>query len=39
MRAKTSQLVPNWKAMTMPETTPMPNVTPKIFSQKSNTTR
>jgi len=39
MRASTSQLVPNWKAMTIPDTTPIPNATPKIFSQKSKTTR
>ena len=31
----TDQLVPNWKLMTMPETTPMPNETAKIFSQNT----
>src|SRR6476619_2185189 len=35
----TAQLVPNWKLMTMPETTPMPNDTAKIFSQKKYTSR
>src|SRR6516225_2621019 len=39
MRANTLQFVPNWKAMTIPETTPSPNVIPKIFSQNSNTRR
>ena len=35
----TLQLVPNWNAMTMPVTTPMPKETAKTFSQKSNTRR
>src|ERR1700746_1899581 len=39
MRASTLQFVPNWNAMTIPETTPSPNATPKILSQNSNTTR
>ena len=30
----TAQLVPNWKLITIPLTTPMPNETAKIFSQK-----
>ena len=33
------QFVPNWKAMTMPLTTPMPNVKANTLSQKSNTRR
>lgn len=33
------QLVPNWKAMTMPLTTPMPNDTAKIFCQKKYSSR
>src|SRR6516162_2832822 len=37
MRASTLQFVPNWNAMTIPETTPSPNATPKILSQNSNT--
>ena len=37
IRASTLQFVPNWNAMTMPETTPSPNATPKILSQNSNT--
>ena len=37
--AITLQLVPNWNAMTMPVTTPMPNDTAKTLSQKSNTRR
>src|SRR5215469_13746589 len=37
IRAKTLQLVPNWNAMTIPDTTPSPNATPKILSQNSNT--
>src|SRR5215471_5290631 len=36
IRASTLQLVPNWNAMTIPETTPSPNATPKILSQNSN---
>ena len=28
------QLVPNWYAITSPETTPMPKLTANIFSQK-----
>src|SRR5215471_10229391 len=39
MRASTLQFVPNWNAMTIPETTPSPNATPKILSQNSNTRR
>jgi hypothetical protein len=31
----TDQLVPNWKLITMPDTTPMPKETAKIFSQKT----
>src|SRR5215472_6210060 len=37
--ASTLQLVPNWNAITMPVTTPMPNDTANTFSQKSNTRR
>src|SRR5882762_5279043 len=33
------QFVPNWKPMTIPETTPSPNATPKILSQNSKTRR
>ncbi|MNI52564.1 hypothetical protein D3C73_1073580 [compost metagenome] len=33
------QLVPNWKAMTMPLTTPMPKDTAKIFCQKKYSSR
>src|ERR1700730_11432118 len=39
IRACTLQFVPNWKPMTIPETTPSPNATPKILSQNSNTRR
>ena len=39
MRASTLQFVPNWNAMTMPETTPSPKATPKILSQNSKTRR
>src|SRR5215472_1062712 len=39
IRASTLQLVPNWNAITIPETTPSPNATPNIFSQNSNTNR
>src|SRR6516162_5526214 len=39
MRASTLQFVPNWNAMTIPETTPSPNATPKILSQNSKTRR
>ena len=35
----TAQLVPNWKLMTMPLTTPMPNETAKIFNQKKYRSR
>ena len=35
----TDQLVPNWKLITMPDTTPMPNETAKIFSQKKYRSR
>jgi len=35
IRDSSLQLVPNWNAMTIPETTPSPNATPKIFSQNS----
>ena len=31
--AKTNQFVPNWQDMTMPDTTPMANMTAKILSQ------
>src|SRR3989344_5355962 len=31
---KRLQLVPNWYAMTKPETTPMPKLTAKTFDQK-----
>ena len=30
------QLVPNWKAMTMPDATPRPKAMPKMRSQKEN---
>src|SRR5688572_2339420 len=33
------QLVPNWKLMTMPDTTPMPNDTANILVQKKNRSR
>ena len=33
------QLVPNWNAMTTPETTPSPKATPNIFNQNSKTRR
>jgi hypothetical protein len=36
---RTLQLVPNWNAMTIPDTTPKPNATPNIFSQNSKITR
>src|SRR6266481_8387370 len=39
IRACTLQFVPNWKPMTIPETTPSPNATPKILSQNSKTSR
>ena len=32
----TAQLLPNWYAMTIPETTPMPKVMAKIFTQYWN---
>src|SRR6201990_2209864 len=35
----TLQLVPNWNAITIPDTTPSPNATPNILSQNSNSTR
>src|SRR5438477_12754414 len=35
----TLQFVPNWNAMTIPETTPSPKATPKILSQNSNIRR
>ena len=35
----TLQFVPNWNAITMPDTTPNPNATPKILSQNSKITR
>src|SRR5260370_1790679 len=35
----TLQFVPNWNAITIPDTTPNPNATPNIFSQKSKITR
>ena len=37
--ASTPQLVPNWKAMTMPVTTPMPKDTANTLSQKSKMRR
>ena len=36
---KRAQLVPNWYAMTTPETTPMPNVTANTRSQYWKTSR
>ena len=39
IRACTSQFVPNWNAITIPDTTPSPKATPKIFSQNSKTWR
>src|SRR6202051_1290700 len=39
IRASSLQFVPNWNPITIPETTPSPNATPKILSQNSNTTR
>jgi len=33
------QLVPNWNAITIPDTTPNPNAKPNILSQKSKITR
>ena len=39
IRASTLQFVPNWNAMTIPETTPSPKATPNIFSQNSKTRR
>src|SRR5690606_35632308 len=35
----TAQLVPNWKLITIPDTTPMPNDTAKIFIQKKYRSR
>ena len=35
----TLQFVPNSNAITIPETTPSPNATPKILSQNSKTIR
>src|SRR6202171_1670022 len=35
----TLQFVPNWNAITIPDTTPSPNATPNIFSQNSKITR
>jgi hypothetical protein len=35
----TQRIEPNWNAMTIPETTPSPKATPKIFSQNSKTRR
>ena len=32
---KRLQLVPNWKGITTPDTTPMPKATAKIFVQKA----
>jgi len=34
----TLQFVPNWNAITIPDTTPRPNATPNIFSQNSKST-
>jgi hypothetical protein len=39
LRANTSQFVPKLNAITIPDTTPSPNATLKIFSQNSNTVR
>src|SRR6266849_3722408 len=39
IRARVLQFVPNWNAITIPETTPSPNATPKILSQNSKTRR
>ena len=39
MRDRTFQFVPNWNAITIPDTTPRPKAMPNIFSQNSNTTR
>jgi hypothetical protein len=36
---KTLQFVPNWNAITTPDTTPRPKATPNILSQKSKSTR
>jgi hypothetical protein len=35
----TLQFVPNWKAITIPDTTPRPKAMPNILSQKSKRTR
>ena len=35
----TLQFVPNWKAITMPVTTPIAKLRAKTFNQKSNTRR
>src|SRR6058998_806341 len=39
IRESSLQLVPNSNASTIPETTPSPKATPKIFSQKSKSAR
>src|SRR5271165_26296 len=39
IRDSTLQFVPNWNAITMPETTPSPNATQKTLSQNSKTCR
>jgi len=39
IRDSTLQFVPNWKAITIPETTPRPKAMPNIFSQNSKTRR
>src|SRR5205814_468020 len=39
IRHNTLQFVPNWNAMTIPETTPSPKAMPKIFSQNSKISR
>jgi len=35
-RDSSLQLVPNWNAITIPDTTPRPNAMPKMRSQKVN---
>src|SRR5271166_2416694 len=39
IRDSTLQFVPNWNAITIPETTPSPNAIPKTLSQNSKTCR
>lgn len=38
-RDSSLQLVPNWNAITIPDTTPRPKATAKMRSQKSNSFR